>query len=117
MSNPIKFDVIKDWREQKVMPYGKQGESSAVLSAVISNTTFSGTDLASWTGKNYRFLIGVGSITTAHTDHEFVSKQEMLDAVGYYTDFISGLLNGTFKVDHAGTFPPVVSLNETVNNN
>lgn len=24
MSNPIKFDVIKDWREQKVMPYGKQ---------------------------------------------------------------------------------------------
>ncbi|KAJ2955386.1 hypothetical protein NQZ79_g8608 [Umbelopsis isabellina] len=97
MSNPIKFDVIKDWREQKVMPYG--------------------TDLASWTGKNYRFLIGVGSITTAHTDHEFVSKQEMLEAVGYYTDFISGLLNGTFKVDHAGTFPAVVSLNETVNNN
>jgi hypothetical protein len=24
MTNPIKFDVIKNWREEKVMPYGKQ---------------------------------------------------------------------------------------------
>ncbi|CAM0139870.1 unnamed protein product [Umbelopsis sp. WA50703] len=93
MTNPIKFDVIKNWREEKVMPYG--------------------TDLASWTGKNYRFLIGVGSITTAHTDHEFVSKKEMLEAVDYYTDFITGLLNGTFNVDHTGTFPPRVTINET----
>ncbi|GAB5593464.1 hypothetical protein Unana1_08364 [Umbelopsis nana] len=88
MGNPIKFDVIKNWRAEKVMPYG--------------------TDLASWTGKNYRFLIGVGSITTAHTDHEVVSKAEMLQGIDYYADFITGLLNGTFQIDHAGTFPAPV---------
>ncbi|KAH8553200.1 Zn-dependent exopeptidase [Umbelopsis sp. PMI_123] len=88
MTNPIKFDVIKNWIPEKVMPYG--------------------TDLASWTGKNYRFLIGVGSINTAHTDHEVVSKAEMLQGVDYYAEFITGLLNGTFQIDHAGTFPSVV---------
>jgi hypothetical protein len=31
----------------------------------------------------------------------------MLQGVDYYADFITGLLNGTFQVDHAGTFPVV----------
>lgn len=73
----------------------------------LTSFQFLGTDLASWTGKNYRFLIGVGSITTAHTDHEVVSKAEMLRGVDYYADFITGLLNGTFQIDHAGTFPVI----------
>lgn len=32
----------------------------------------------------------------------------MLQGVEYYADFITGLLNGTFQIDHAGTFPSPV---------
>ena len=63
-ADPLKMDVIKDWLPIKVMPYG--------------------TDLAGWTVKSLKFLLGVGSITTAHSAHEVVSKQEMLDMVDHY---------------------------------
>lgn len=74
-SNPLKMDVIKDWLPKKIMPYG--------------------TDLGAWTVKNLKFLIGVGSIATAHSNHEIVSKREMLNMVQHYKDFMQGVLNGT----------------------
>lgn len=82
-SNPLKFDVIKDWLPKKIMPYG--------------------TDLGGWYVKNLKFLLGVGSIATAHSMHEVVSKREMLHAVQYYKQFMQGVLNGTLTpiVSHA----------------
>lgn len=92
-SNPLKFDVIKDWLPKKVMPYG--------------------TDLAGWTKKNLRFLLGVGSIATAHSMHEVVSKREMLHAVQYYKEFMSGVLNGTLTPIANGTYPSSYALPDT----
>jgi acetylornithine deacetylase len=74
-TNPLKVDVIRGWLPKKVMPYG--------------------TDLTGWTVDNLKFLLGVGSIATAHSDHEVVSKREMINMVGHYKDFIQGVLNGT----------------------
>lgn len=47
-SNPLKFDVIEGWLPKKIMPYG--------------------TDLGEWTVNNTKFLLGVGSIATAHSE-------------------------------------------------
>ena len=47
-SNPLAFDVIKGWLPKKIMPYG--------------------TDLGLWTVNNTKFLLGVGSIATAHSE-------------------------------------------------
>ena len=46
-SNPLAMDVIEGWRPKKIMPYG--------------------TDLEGWTVQNLKFLMGVGSIATAHS--------------------------------------------------
>ncbi|KAK3672947.1 hypothetical protein LTR78_007057 [Recurvomyces mirabilis] len=46
-SNPLAMDVIEGWRPKKIMPYG--------------------TDLGAWTVDNLKFLMGVGSIATAHS--------------------------------------------------
>lgn len=64
-----------------------------------------GTDYLRWKGRGFRFLLGPGSITTAHTDHEMISKKELKDAVRYYLEFVSGILDGSFVVDNVGTFP------------
>ena len=47
-SNPLAFDVIEGWRPKKIMPYG--------------------TDLGAWSVDNTKFLMGVGSISTAHSE-------------------------------------------------
>jgi acetylornithine deacetylase len=47
-SNPLAFDVVKGWLPKKIMPYG--------------------TDLGIWTVNNTKFLLGVGSIATAHSE-------------------------------------------------
>lgn len=47
-SNPLAFDVIEGWLPKKIMPYG--------------------TDLGAWTVNNTKFLLGVGSIATAHSE-------------------------------------------------
>ncbi|KAK3707276.1 hypothetical protein LTR37_012277 [Vermiconidia calcicola] len=94
-SNPLKFDVIEGWLPKKIMPYG--------------------TDLGEWTVNNTKFLLGVGSIATAHSDHEVVSKQEMIDMVGHYKDFMQGIINGTLVPIHNGTLPSNFPLEESGN--
>ena len=47
-SNPLAFDVVEGWLPKKIMPYG--------------------TDLGAWTVNNTKFLLGVGSIATAHSE-------------------------------------------------
>lgn len=47
-SNSLAFDVIEGWLPKKIMPYG--------------------TDLGVWTVNNTKFLLGVGSIATAHSE-------------------------------------------------
>lgn len=95
-SNPLAFDVIRGWLPKKVMPYG--------------------TDLQGWTLNNTKLLLGVGSIATAHSAHEVVSKQEMIDMVGHYKDFIQGILNGSLVPIRNGTFPSSYPLETDLGN-
>ncbi|KAF1970276.1 hypothetical protein BU23DRAFT_474633, partial [Bimuria novae-zelandiae CBS 107.79] len=66
-SNPLAMDVI-DWLPKKIMPYG--------------------TDFSQWKLNNTKQLLGVGSIATAHSAHEVVSKREMIEMVGHYKEFV-----------------------------
>ena len=40
-------------------------------------------------------LLGPGSILNAHTDHEFVDKRELTEAVDLYVQLVRALLAGT----------------------
>ncbi|KAK7193716.1 hypothetical protein PSPO01_00389 [Paraphaeosphaeria sporulosa] len=95
-SNPLAMDVIEGWLPKKIMPYG--------------------TDLGAWTVNNTKLLLGVGSIATAHSAHEVVSKQEMIDMVGHYKEFVQGILNGTLVPIRNGTFPSSYPLETNTSN-
>ena len=95
-SNPLAMDVIEGWLPKKIMPYG--------------------TDLGGWTINNTKLLLGVGSIASAHSAHEVVSKQEMIDMVGHYKEFMQGILNGTLVPVRNGTFPSSYPLETNTGN-
>jgi acetylornithine deacetylase len=53
-----------------------------------------GTDLPYLEHFGRRFLVGPGSIHDAHTDHERVSKTELVESVDVYTQLVTTLLGG-----------------------
>ena len=53
-----------------------------------------GTDLPYLGHFGQRFLIGPGSIHDAHTDHERVSKAELIESVRVYAELVALLLGG-----------------------
>ncbi len=53
-----------------------------------------GTDLPYLSHFGRRFLVGPGTIHDAHTDHERVSKAELVESVGIYTGLVMSLLGG-----------------------
>ena len=50
-----------------------------------------GTDLPCLTGWGRPLLLGPGSISVAHTDHEFIPKSDLVEAVELYTRLVKGL--------------------------
>jgi len=64
-----------------------------VLSGFGATLVRFGTDVPWLEAWGERFLMGPGSITLAHTDHERVAKRELEEAVGLYQRAVSALLH------------------------
>ena len=51
-----------------------------------------GTDVPNLEGQHKRYLYGPGSILTAHSDHEFIKAEDMVEAVEGYKRLVLGAL-------------------------